>query len=203
MATETISLTGKVAWAKVYDPDTAFGATKWKLQFFPENDEEWAKIKAAGIQKKVKENNNPENNTPVGKFLEFSRDAFKVIKGNMVNFTGPIILNKDGIVIVDYVNNVTNKRVYSYSNEEKKDIARRGNPILIGNGSSVRIDVVVYDTQKGKGQRLELVQVLDLIEYEKKAREMDADKIPVLEDVRAPLAPVDQPAVKEQNKTPW
>lgn len=201
MATETISLTGSIAWSKLYEPDTAFGATKWKLFFFPENDQEWDKIKKAGIQKKIKENNNPENNVPIGKYLEFSRDAFKVMKGVMVNFTGPIILSDDGKVIVDYINQETNKRVYSYENEEKKKIVRRGNPILLGNGTRARVSVAVYDTQKGKGQRLEQVQVLNLVEYSREDRELP----PVIEDVRRPLTPVDKPAVDngDAKVLPW
>ena len=44
-----------------------------------------------------------------------------------------------------------------------------GNPDnkLVGNGSTVEVDVVVYDTMKGKGHRLEAVKVLDLVEYVK------------------------------------
>lgn len=36
---------------------------------------------------------------------------------------------------------------------------------LVGNGSTVEVDVVVYDTIKGKGHRLEAVKVLNLVEY--------------------------------------
>jgi hypothetical protein len=59
----------------------------------------------------------------------------------------------------------------------------------------------VYDTIKGKGTRLEEIQVLDLIEYEKsEKRELP----PVLEDVRAPLVAeeVNKP-VENGNKLPW
>ena len=36
---------------------------------------------------------------------------------------------------------------------------------LIGNGSHVECTVVVYDTSKGKGHRLQRVKILDLVEY--------------------------------------
>jgi hypothetical protein len=37
---------------------------------------------------------------------------------------------------------------------------------LIGNGSEVAIKVIVYDSKKGKGHRLESVKVLNLVPYE-------------------------------------
>ncbi len=42
---------------------------------------------------------------------------------------------------------------------------------LIGNGSTVTAKVVVYDTQMGKGHRLESVSVDNLIEYKPEAEE--------------------------------
>lgn len=38
---------------------------------------------------------------------------------------------------------------------------------FIGNGSKVKIAFTVYDTKMGKGTRLEGVQVLELVEYER------------------------------------
>lgn len=35
----------------------------------------------------------------------------------------------------------------------------------IGNGSTVEVTVVLYDTRRGKGHRLEEVKVLELVEY--------------------------------------
>lgn len=186
MATEYIEFDGKVSWAKVYEPDNAFGASNWKLNFFPKDEDEWKKVKASGLQKKEKENNNPELG-PTGKYVEFTRPAFKMIKGKMVYFTGPIVTNEDGKVIVDYINKDTNKRVFSYSLEEKGKVVRRGSPVIIGNGSDVRIRVAFYDTMKGKGQRLEAVQVTSLIEYKSEDRPLPE----VLEDVRKPISSVD------------
>lgn len=200
MATDVISVTGTVGWAKVYEPDTFMNATKWKLDFYPESEEEWAKLNKAGVQKKKRTNTNPEDG-PVGDYIKLDRDAHKVIKGNMVHFSGPVILNNEGKVIVDYVDREENKRIYSFSSADKNKVERRGKPILIGNGSRVRVKIAVYDTIKGKGTRLEEVQVLDLIEYERsEKRELP----PVLEDVRAPLeAKEENKPVENGNKLPW
>lgn len=158
--TEQIRMKGTISWAKVYEPDTAFGAEKFKIDFYPETEADWKVFKDSGIQKKVKENEQ-------GKFFQLDRPAFKLIQGKIVNFTGPIIEDKDGKVIVDYVNS-EGKRIYSYEGKEKP--TRRGSPILIGNGSKVEVTVSVYDTFKGKGQRLDKVKVLDLIEFKREAQ---------------------------------
>jgi len=158
MATQTVKMRGKVYWAKVYAPDVAFGASTYKLDFYPLNDAEFQKFKEAGIQKTVKENEN-------GKYFQLSRPDFKLIKGEIITFTSPVIEDKEGKTIVDHVNVETGNRVYSYNAKDKNKIIRRGNPILIGNGSEVEVRVAVYDTAKGKGHRLESVKILDLIEY--------------------------------------
>lgn len=43
---------------------------------------------------------------------------------------------------------------------------------LVGNGSRVRVNFVVYDTPKGKGTRLEGVRVLDLVEFVPEQKEL-------------------------------
>lgn len=188
---------GKIAYAQVYEPDNAFGASNWKLNLFPKDEAEWDRIKESGIQKKIQENNDP-NKGPTGKYIQFTRPAMKVIKGKMVNFSGPIIMMDDSVV-VDYIDTETEKRIFSFNEENKGKVVRRGKPILIGNGSDVRVRVGVYDTQKGKGQRLESVTILNLIEYTRQERELP----PVLEDVRTPMAPVDMPQQDKDTKAPW
>lgn len=158
--TDIIKLTGTIYWAKVYEPDSAFGAENYKFDFYPETEEDWKKFNDSGIQKKVKENEH-------GKFFQLVRPSFKLIKGTVVNFTGPVITDKDNKVIVDYVSKSTGNRVYSYDAKKKDDVQRRGSPILIGNGSKVEITVAVYDTFKGKGHRFETIKILDLIEYKR------------------------------------
>lgn len=195
--TQYFDFEGKIQYPQVYEPDNAFGASNWKLNLFPKDEAELEKIQATGIQKKVQENNDP-NRGPIGKYIQFTRPAFKVIKGEMVNFSGPIVMMDDSVV-VDYVDTETDKRVFSFKAENKGKVVRRGKPILIGNGSDVRVRVGVYDTQKGKGQRLESVTILNLIEYVRQERELP----PVLEDVRTPMAPVDMPQQDTDTKAPW
>jgi len=136
---------GKIMWAQVYDPDTKFGA-RWKACLILDEDTE-KKVKSSGIQKKV-------NDTPDGRMIEFTRECAKLIKGVLHEFHPPVILDKDGSILVGYQKNASGDA-----------FDRVGDVVLIGNGSDVEITVAVYDTQKGKGQRLESIKVLDLIEY--------------------------------------
>ena len=162
--TEYLEFEGYVNWAKVYQAETSFGKTEWVIDFFPLNDGELAKVKASGIQKTMKENTDPSKGS-IGKYIKFTRPENKVIKGNLVYYTGPIILDQDGNVIVDYVSKETGRRVFSYSPENKADVLRRGSPINIGNGSKVKVTVSTYDTLKGKGHKLESLKLLELVEY--------------------------------------
>jgi hypothetical protein len=188
--TEVLRMTGKAYWCKVYEPDTAFGASNYKLDFVPD-EESMAKFKASGIQKAVKEDEK-------GKYFQLVRPDFKLIKGAVINFTGPVIEDKEGKVIVDYINKDTGRRVYSYDAKDKNSIVRRGTPILIGNGSTVEVKVAVYDTFKGKGHRLETVRVLDLIEYKRDGEY----KLPEMSDL---VAQVNAEADKAEgkNKGTW
>lgn len=163
--TEIIKIVGKAYWTKLYEPETAFGQTSYKLDLVPESPEEWKKFKDSGIQKTVKKDVN--NAHDGADYFNLVRPAFKMIKGGIINFTGPIVEDESGGVIVDYTSKMTGKRVYSYDASKKDDVERRGSPILVGNGSRVEVSIAVYDTQKGKGHRFEKVRILDLIEYKR------------------------------------
>lgn len=186
MATEYLEFEGKAQYAQVYEPDNAFGASNWKINFFPKDEAEMKRIKDAGVQKKVNENNDPERG-PIGQYIQFTRPVMKVMNTKegqkVVNFSGPVILDHDGNVIVDYIDKTENKRIYSFSNDKKGDVVRRGKPVIIGNSSDVKVRVAIYDTQKGKGQRLEQVQIMNLVPYVRADRELP----PVLEDVMTPM----------------
>lgn len=71
--------------------------------------------------------------------VTFRRPASKLIKDEVVNF-GPPKVTKDREPFLD----------------------------IVGNGSLVSVDIVVYDTIKGKGHRLQEVKVLNLVPYVKK-----------------------------------
>lgn len=74
-----------------------------------------------------------------GKFITLRRPDKKLIKNEIKEFGPPKVMTAD---------------------LEKFD----GN---IGNGSKVTVKVNVYDTQKGKGHRLEAIRIDELVEYNK------------------------------------
>jgi hypothetical protein len=74
-----------------------------------------------------------------GTFVTFRRPEAKVIKDELVKFNPPDVLDASGNKLEQ----------------------------LVGNGSDVTIKVIVYDTMKGKGHRLEAVKVNKLVEYVK------------------------------------
>jgi hypothetical protein len=77
------------------------------------------------------------------KFVTFRRPNSKAIKDELVKFGAPKVMDKDG-------NTIT---------------------ALVGNGSEVTAKVIVYDSAKGKGHRLEAVRVDKLIEFVPTPRE--------------------------------
>lgn len=74
-----------------------------------------------------------------GEFITFRRPEAKLIRNELVKFDPPTVTDANGQPL------------------DK----------LVGNGSDVTIKVVVYDTIKGKGHRLEAVRVNNLVEYVK------------------------------------
>jgi hypothetical protein len=78
-----------------------------------------------------------------GEYVAFRRDHSKMIKNELVTFGPP--------KVVDTNNNPLTE--------------------IIGNGSEVVVKVQVYDGKKGKGHRLEAVQVTSLVVYGDKSRD--------------------------------
>lgn len=146
MATEFHKFTGKAKWAKIYEPEEFRGSTNWKIDLYLDKKGLEAR-KKAGIQSKVYEDEE-------GSYVNFKRPKTKLIKGVLNEFSGPRIIDADGNDLVTY-----------RKSEDGSSWERIGNPILIGNGSTVEVEVATYDTQMGKGQRLETIRIIDLIEY--------------------------------------
>lgn len=144
--TEVFKFTGKALWAKVYEADEFRGSRNFTMDLEVDKDN-LALYKKAGIQGKVKENEN-------GPVLKFKRPETKLIKGVATTFAPPKIVDKDGNPIVEYKKNA-----------DGTGFDRIGDPVLIGNGSIVEVAVSVYPTSMGNGQRLESIRVIDLIEY--------------------------------------
>jgi hypothetical protein len=140
MATEFYKFEGKAKWAKIYEPEEFRGSVNWKI-------DQIARRKKAGLQSKVYEDED-------GTYVCFKRPKTKLIKNVLNEFSGPKILDVDGNTLVSY-----------HKSQDGSKWERVGNPVLIGNGSTVEVEVAVYDTQMGKGQRLESIRIIDLIEY--------------------------------------
>jgi hypothetical protein len=83
-------------------------------------------------------------------FITFRRPNKKVIKDELVKFGAPKVIDKDS------------------------------NPVtaFVGKGSELTLKVIVYDTVKGKGHRLEAVRVDKLVEYKPQPKEAAADGSP-------------------------
>lgn len=156
--TQYVDFIGKAYFARVYQPDEFRGSVRWGVDLVPEDQDEWDKFKKTGIQKVPKERD-------FGKYFPMHRPTVKLMKGKLVYFTAPFIYDKDGNAIVKYVDDAGNE-VRSYE-DKNKNIKRVGEPILIGNGSIVKINVSYFPTAMGVGCRLETLRILDLIEYKK------------------------------------
>jgi len=151
--TQYVKFVGPVKWAKVYEPDTFRGASRWTIEQYLD-EENLARRKAAGIQSKVKSDE-------LGNYVGYKRNTTAIFNGKINEFHPPIIYNKDG-----------SKAVWYEVNETGDGFVRKGEPILIGNGSVCEVTVSVYPTQGfGNGQRLESVRIIDLIEYVREDRE--------------------------------
>lgn len=172
MPTTYHKFTGKANWAKVYEPEEFRGSVNWKIDVYLD-DKQLKERTKIGLQSKVYDDEN-------GKYVSFKRPKTKLIKGVLNEFHGPKIFNADGSSIVTYE-----------KNEDGTDWVRVGTPVLIGNGSEVEVEIAVYDTQMGKGQRLESVRIIDLIEY--KSDGSNSNSI-----VRS-----ETPAATGTTKTPW
>jgi hypothetical protein len=137
-ATKYLKFRGKIAWAKLQEPDDYKGEKKWKMNFYP-SDETLVKMKLAGLQNKVKEDDGAKSGVS-GKFVSLKRDTEKSFNGVVQKFDPPELFDAQGNLI-----------------EES---------LLIGNGSEVEVELAVYQTQRfGAGSRIQRVRIIDLIEY--------------------------------------
>lgn len=191
----TMTFTGYVSYAKVYDPDEFRGVTKWKLNLHPDDDE-IKRIKAAGIQLKLHDSNEGVSGVP-GKYFTFSRPTEKEFDDGITYFAPPSIYGPDGEPIMTYQDN-------------GEEIVANGNRVLIGNGSLIQIGVTVYDTKRfGKGTRLNWVKILELVEYDPEAKtvneEEEEDETPVERPTSVTKRKVAARAASapKKNELPW
>lgn len=120
------------------------GKAKWARLFTPDDKYKNYKIDVCldeDSRKKFAESGMTMTPKPQedGEYITFRRPEAKLIKNELVKFEPPAVTDANGNKV----------------------------EALVGNGSDVTIKVVVYDTIKGKGHRLEAVRVDKLVEYVK------------------------------------
>lgn len=170
---------GRIAWAHLYSPDDFRGQESWKISFYPDADVE-AQMKAAGLQNKFKDDDGGKSGV-AGKFVTLRRPVKKEFNGEETFFSPPEILDKN------------NKTLVSYKDDGDGDYDRIGEPVLIGNGSTVEVTLEIYQTKRfGAGSRLRSVRIIDLIEYDPDSQE---EVEPEVEE--------EKPAEKSKKKVSW
>lgn len=129
MATKQYYFTGTCKWAKFKTPDDKYN--KYTVDLYLDHDS-WETYDESGLTLKIRENED-------GRFVKFSREHDKSMRGKVVTFGPPVVKNE---------------------NLEDWDM-----DVAIGNGSTLTVRVSVYDSKNGKGHRLEAVRVDELIEF--------------------------------------
>lgn len=147
MATKDVYLQGKAKWAKLITPDTKFGSA-WSVVLYltPESYQTVMGLKemhgkTKGIMNVIKKDED-------GYYITLKRQTSKLIKGQVVGFAPPEVLEANG-----------------------KETLRNA---MVGNGSDITCKVQVYNYPDklsggmGTAIRLESVRVDNLIPYEMK-----------------------------------
>lgn len=166
-----IKVKGIASYAQIYRPDEFRGSSNWKINLHPDA-ENIQLIKDAGIQLTLKDR---AVDNADGKFFTFKRPVEKDFGDSTTFFAPPAVYDKDGKPIVEYYQN---GRVVT-SSRESDEFDRKGEPVLIGNGSLVELTIEVYPTKAfGHGNRLVDVKILDLVEYEEADPDEDEDDNP-------------------------
>jgi len=166
------TIAGKAVYVKPYVPDEYNGVENWKCGLTVTKDS-FNELKSWGcqLQKRLAEDvPNIDENTP---YVTFKRNVMKEFKDNTVYFCPPVIYDKDGNELISYVNS-EGKTVRQF-NEGEEQPTRKGEPILIGNGSDIEVTIGIYPAgQFGYGTRLESIKIIDLIEFTPEDDEKDS-----------------------------
>ncbi len=164
--TKYVQARGYIEWAKVFEDNrdresTNKGVNKmlkevegvYKMNFYPADAQEWAKVKASGISEDMYGGNKrfkKGSDFGTGEYFELKRKHkdMREVKGEEVNFGGPVPV--------------------VWWNEEKGlgtpwSREADGN---IGNGSEVVVKFSVYGEGTGQTVRLEKVGVVEKLVYE-------------------------------------
>lgn len=160
--TKYVKFRGKAVYIKPYVPDEYNGKETWKCGLTVDKAT-WQAIKEAGsqVKKRIAEDiPNIDENTP---YVVFSRDVEKEFKDGIAYFCPPFIYDESGERQVWYETNGKEVRQFKEGDEQPE---RKGDPIIIGNGSDVEFTIAIYPAGSfGHGSRLESIRVIDLIEW--------------------------------------
>lgn len=160
--TKYVKFRGKSVYAMVYRPDEYNGQEFWKIGLAV-TKEEAEKIKASGSQVRAKFSENIPNIDDGTRFFTFRRQTEKEFRTGLTNFCPPTIYDKKGKNLVSY--HQGREQVYQYGEDDDRP-ERKGEPVIIGNGSDIEVTVAIYPAGSfGKGTRLESIKIIDLIEY--------------------------------------
>jgi len=171
MATKWYNIKGRLYWAQVYEPDDFMGAQRWKVSFEPFSEEEKKKFLATGIEVGAKPNADGIE------LYTLRRDVRKVFpKDDEATYYTPPELT--GAVNISYVNAATKQKVKTFKKSDKIEIEMVGDKVSLGNGTVGIVNLSIFDTQKGKGHRLEGIKILDLVEYEKNEEQIKVNEEP-------------------------
>lgn len=97
MAKKYLYLKGKVCWVKHIKPDEKFGAPRWGLKFYPDKDAlEQLRKECFEPQENLKPIRNTLGQDDDGYHINLSRPVTKMMRGQIVAFTPPVVVNADG-----------------------------------------------------------------------------------------------------------
>jgi hypothetical protein len=128
-----VYLSGKAKWVKAHKPDT------WNYQHYPDADslKIFKQLQKEGVLTVLKRDED-------GDYFQLKRPSSKLMRGQVVVFTPPKIMDKDGVILEE--------------------------GIAVGNGSDVTSKVQVYSYPKpmggtGKAIRWEAMKVNNLVPF--------------------------------------
>lgn len=175
--TQYVDLEGTAQYAMVYVPDEyprESGNYFWKVNLFMD-DANFRKYDSLGLSYKIRKlrteedtDDNPDTWTGA-QYVTFRRPQFKLMGKKGVYFAPPKVFDRNRKLVVSYTD-ANGTPITSYDDGDITPILV-GEQILIGNGSTVRVNLSTYPTAKGKAARFESIGILDLVEYNPEAKE--------------------------------
>lgn len=176
MATKYGKIKGLVNWAKVYEPDVAFADSKWKMDFYPLDETEWAVVDNLGLSMRKRDDEEMDM-----KYIKLSRPTEKKYKNELTAFCPIRITAQDGTTIQD-THDKDGKVLKSFRILDDPERTSIGERVLIGNGSEIEVEVIAYDTSVGRGHRIEAIKIRELVKYDSE----DAGNVVTEGDVDTP-----------------